>query len=571
MKKLLSFILALVVAFTAAGCSNSDEGTGNKEPNKTVQTSEQADSETTGVNEYGWDVPKEPLQINFYAGYGDQAEADKISAPMAKFYKEKFNVEIKKSVYSVDMNEKLNLMLASGDYPEVITNMDDEMAEKFIAQGRAVDLTELIDKYAPNIKEKLGKYMNLLKTDDGKIYKLPIGWGENPNVAGWDFAIRYDWWKEAGSPVYKTPEEYYEVLRQVMAKHPANANGEKVYALSDNTQGAGLYGAMLSAYGFKNGYKVDEASGTFTHWMNTPEGLEIARYINRFYREGMIDPDFLNNKFEDWQTKVMNERVIGNIGTWWHVWVAGQEAWSQQEKGKYNIDKRFMDVTVKAPGVDQATDVASDFLGNYRVIITDKAKDPESIIKWFNWEVSGIGTMITGYGKPDPENVWDIKDGKWIFKDSALDYNKKNENFHAVREKFGAQSYWMVAPGGWFKDDHLDPRVTRVSVYDMWPITPEGKFLDQGVNTSWANVDGKSWDSTLFRVTFKADDPITTTNQTIKDTLISEWAKIITSKTESDLEKNFNASRDKLDQLGLRELEKFYAESYKKNVEKLGK
>jgi hypothetical protein len=205
------------------------------------------------------------------------------------------------------------------------------------------------------------------------------------------------------------------------------------------------------------------------------------------------------------------------------------------------------------------------------VIITDKAKDPESIIKWFNWEVSGIGTMITGYGKPDPENVWDIKDGKWIFKDSALDYNKKNENFHAVREKFGAQSYWMVAPGGWFKDDHLDPRVTRVSVYDMWPITPEGKFLDQGVNTSWANVDGKSWDSTLFRVTFKADDPITTTNQTIKDTLISEWAKIITSKTESDLEKNFNASRAKLDQLGLRELEKFYAESYKKNVEKLGK
>ncbi|WP_199615977.1 extracellular solute-binding protein [Paenibacillus alkalitolerans] len=562
MKKWFVLLLALVMLISS--CSNSAETGTEKED----AGEEPAEMETTGVNEYGWDVPKETLKITFYAGYGDQAEADELAKPMAEFYKEKFNVEIKKTVYSVEMVEKLNLMLASGDYPEVITFMDDELAEKFIAQGRAVDLTELIDKYAPNVKDKLGKYLNLMKTDDGKIYKLPVMWGENPNVAGWDFAVRYDWWKEIGSPVYQTPEEYYQTLKKIMEKHPTNADGEKIYALSDNTQGSGLYGAMLSAYGFKNGYKVNESTGEFTHWMNTPEGLEIARYINRFYREGMLDPDFLNNKFEDWQAKVMNERIIGNIGTWWHVWVAGQEAWSQQEGSNFNIEKRFMNVTVKDPNVDQATDVSSNFIGNSRVIITDKAKNPEQIMKWFNWELSGIGTMITGFGKPDPNNVWDIKDGQWIFSESAKDYAKKNENFHAVREKYGAQAYWMVAPAGWLKDEHLDPSVTRVSVWDMWPVDSDGKFLDKGVNLSWANVQGKSWDSTLYTVSFKADNPITNVNQTIKDTLLSEWAKMITSGSEAELEKNFNAAQNKLNELGLHDLEKFVAESYKENLEK---
>ncbi len=566
MKKLLRLTLAFTLATVAVGCSS---GGNNKEAEEGAATVP-GEFETIGVNDYGWDVPKETLKFSFYAGYDDQAEVDKIAEPMAKFYKEKFNVELKKIVYSVDMNEKLNLMLASGDYPEVITNMSDDMAEKFIAQGRAIDLTELIDKYAPNVTEKLGKYLNMMRKDDGKIYKLPALWGENPNVAGWDFGIRYDWWKELGAPVYQTPEEFYNTVKQIAANHPTNAAGNKVYAISDNTQGANLYNAMLAAYGFKNGFKVDESTGEFKHWINTDEGLEIAKYINRFYREGLLDPDFLTNKFEDWQTKVMNERVIGNIGTWWHVWVAGQEAWAEQEQDKYNLEKRFMNVSVKAPGVEQSTEVASNFVGTYRIIITDKAKNPEQIMRWLNWEMGTLGTMITGHGIPDPENVWDIKGGKWIFKDSAMDYAKKNENFHAVREKFGSQAYMMIAPGGWIKDERLDPRVTRVSVYDMWPITEDGKFLNEGVNLSWQNVKGESWDSTLYSVSYKGDDPISVTNTTIKDTLLSEWAKIIMSKTEESAVSTFNSARDKLNKLGLQDLEKYNSDAYKANKEKLG-
>lgn len=568
MKRLICIFLLFALMLSAAACGGKSQQSSNENP------ADSQPKETTGVNEYGWEVPKDTLTINVYGGYGDQAEdIDKNKSIIDKFLKDKFNVAINWSVYNVDMDEKLNLMLAAGDYPEVITGMSDAMAEKFIAQGKAIDLTSLVEKYGPNIQKGLGKYINLLKDDSGKLYKLSSYWGENPNVAGWDFAVRYDWWKETGMPIYKTPEEYYQTMKAILAKHPVNANGEKVYAIGDGFEGnsKGLYGALLAAYGFKNGYKVDDNTGDFTHWINTNEGLEIAKYINRFYREGMIDPDFLSTKYDDWIAKCTNERYAGNIGTWWYTWVGGQEAWAEKEGSAYNNEKRYINVTVKAPGVENSTAISSDYISDYRIIITDKCKDPVSVMKWLNWECSGIGTMIIGYGPPDPENVWDIKDDKWIIKDSAKVYNNKNVAFHDVRTKYGANLYRMIAPGGWFKDEHLDPTVTRVSVYDMWPIDSNGKFLDPGVNLSWQYCDGKSWDSTLFKVTFKDDDPVTNINQTIKDELTSEWAKVITSKTEAECEAKFNATREKLNKLGLHDLEKFYKDSYKANKDKVEK
>lgn len=522
------------------------------------------------VNAYGWEVPEKPITITYYAGYGDQKEVDKLAAPLVEWYKKNFNVIIKKIVYPQDMNEKLNLMLAANNYPEVIAWMSDDMAEKFRMLGKALEITKLVDKYGSNIKRRLGKYLNLLKTDDGKLYKLPIGWGENPNPAGWDFAIRYDWWKPLKMKIYRTPEEYYNTLKAVVKAHPTNAKGQKVYALSDNSQGENLYGAMLGAYGFIQGFKVDKKTGKFTHWINTPEGLEIAKYINRFVREGLMDPDFLSNTFDTWKEKVVNERIAGNIGLWWHVWVAGNEAWGEMEKDKYNIEKTFMNVAVRAPGIKRGQDtlITSNFIGTARTIITDKCKQPENVMKWFNWECSELGTMITGHGYPDPNNIWNIVNGKWIVKDKALDYKNKNVNFHAVREKFGATQLWMVTSGGWLKDPRIDPKVTRVNTWDMWGINPDGSYKDPGVRIRWQYCDSIPYDVTLYTPVFKPEDPVTTINQTIRDTLKSEWAKIIKSKTEAECVQRFKEAQQKLNKLGLNKLEAFYKKTYDANYKK---
>lgn len=553
-------VLIFLVSSVLVACGNKGD------------TTETFVTEGSGViNDYGWEIPTETIKFNAYLGFGDQKEHDEKSGKMAQFLKDKFNVEIDVQYYSTDQEEKLNLMLASNTYPEVITNMSDSMAEKFIAQGRAMDLTDLIEQYGDNITRRLGEYTNLIKNEEGKIYKLPVRWGENGDVAGYDFAIRYDYFQETGLPMYTDLEGYYEALKAIVASHPTNSKGEKVYALSDNSKGETIVSVLGGAYGLKLGYKVDESTNTFTHWINTDEGLKMMKYINRFVREGLMDPDFLSNDYETWKTKVMNERIVGNIGTWWHSWVAGHEAWAEIEGENFDSNKRFMNTTVKEPGVEQHTLLSSNFIGTSRIIITDKCKQPENIIKWLNWEFSELGTMITGFGQPDEENVWNIVDGEWLFNEKTFDYNSKNVNYHQVKEDFGAGAFWLATSGGLLEDDRLDPRVTKVNTYDYWPINENGEFLDEGIRISWENYESVTWDATLYRPVFTANNPITLVNQTIKENLLSEVAKIITANSEEELEIQFSESRDKLNKLGLHDLEDFYSQSYVENKAKMEK
>ena len=210
-KRITACLLACMMALgSLAGCG----GTAKQESTVDLSSADLQGEE----NEWGWVVPEETLVIDVYGGQGDQEEleADEQGgkAVLDQWLLDNLNVKINWTYYSVDMDEKLNLMLANGDYPAVITNITDEMANKFIQQGKALDLTEALEKYGDNITRRYGNYLNMLKDEDGHIYKLAHLWGNNPNVAGYDFGIRYDYWKELGeSEIYSTPEGYYEAVK----------------------------------------------------------------------------------------------------------------------------------------------------------------------------------------------------------------------------------------------------------------------------------------------------------------------------------------------------------------------
>lgn len=159
----------------------------------TLSSAAFAENGTVDPADLNWEKPEETINISVYAGEGDQEEflADENGgkAVMDEWLLENLNVTFDWQYMTGDMTERLNLMLADNSYPSVITNMPDDMAEKFIAQGKAVDLTEYLDDM-PNLTRRMGDYINMLKDDEGHIYKLSTLWGENPNVAGLDFGVR---------------------------------------------------------------------------------------------------------------------------------------------------------------------------------------------------------------------------------------------------------------------------------------------------------------------------------------------------------------------------------------------
>ncbi len=601
--RLLSLLLAGALTFSLVACSGGEggeestggdtttsgtESTGGEGGEETPASDLVAPSETVGeVNEWGYDPTVETLEIDVYAGVGDQStfELDEEGgkAVMDQWLLDNLNVVINQTYSSNDTTEQLNMMLASNDYPAVLTNVPDTMANTFAAQGRAINLTGYVEEYGDNITRRMGDYLNMLRDADGQLYKLATLWGSTPNVAGYDFGIRYDYWLELGEDeIYETPEEYYETLKAVIANHPTNDNGDKTYGVTGTNasgdQGMTMMNAMLGAYGFVSGYKVGD-DGSFTHWVNTEEGREAALLLNKMYREGLIDPDYLNTTYEDYITKLTTGQVIGNLGTWWYAWTGGHETWSVSEGDAYDINKRFMNVSCHAPDVamEDTTLLTSNFLGSYRCVVTDKCENPADIMRYLNWENSELGNMIVGWGAPSETNNWNIDaDGNWIVSDDIMNVSQKNLYYHLTKEQNGGMLYVLSAAGGWLKDDDLsdfdkiDPRVDRVSIYDYWPVDPEtGAFSDEGVNICWMNYTAPAFDTTLYSVTFDPNEPISQTNQTVTDTISTYLANIVTASSEEAASAAFDEAAASLGSLGIADLEAFYAESYAANSEQM--
>ncbi|AZN41896.1 sugar ABC transporter substrate-binding protein [Paenibacillus albus] len=560
---------ALLTSSLLSACSdnngsNGSSGNDSKSSNDSAAQST-ANNQTTNdaaaepkVNEFGWTVPDNTITIDYYSA--DKDNPDKVATKLKAIHDyvlEKFNVDVKKTQYDVDGKEKLNLMLASSDYPGVISSIDSDTLDKWRTQEKLIDLAPLVDKYGPNIKKELGEKYNSYLDKDGKLWGLPRGWGYLP-IPDFSAHIRWDWYQEMGSPKIETPDDYYNVLKQMVAAHPKSAQGGKTYAISWNDQVNINY--VLGIWGLKDGYKED-ADHNLTHWLNTSEGLEAVKYYNRFYREGLMDPDSFLNKYDDWKLKFSNEQIIGHIGPWWQSWNAGHEVWKTTMKG-WTDNQRYVQIGLKAPEAEAAYLSPKDTTGWNYTVITDKEKHPEDVIKFLDFEMTPIGTRLFGWGIPNlPESVWNYESGgKWSFNDAqkqklfagTFEYDK-------VDELTGGNQIWLDHPQGLMSDDNKS-----TAWYDQ-NFNAEDKWKSL-MND---NLKDTIYDNTARRIVFTADNPLTIVNQQIDDLIKTGFAKAVMSKTEQGAADIFNDMRDKAMKLGLKDIEAFRTQEYKNNLAKL--
>lgn len=546
MKRLGIMLLSLVLLLTtAAGC-----GSGGSE-NGDATNSQSAPVASGKVNEYGWEVPEKTLEISYYVGQDNPDTAAKNTKLMNEYLLEKFNVKINKIVYDTDMIEKLNLMLASNDYPEVISNMKVDEAQKWVELGKAQELTPLIDEYGSEIKKQMGDYLKRYTDDDGKIYNLPVGWGLL-DIADLAAQVRLDWYKEIGSPEFKTPDEYYEILKEIVQKHPTNAAGEKVYALG-TWKDDKIHEQLGGIWGLKNGWKEDK-DHNLTHWINTDEGLEFTKWYNRFAREGLLDPDSFTQKREDWGAKCSNERYAGHFANWWVTKDYGNMTWVKT-KSDYNDDMRYPHYNIKAPTAEKSYLNPKSTMGWGRTIITDKCTKPESIMKWWNFEVSDMGMRLLSWGVPNTEtSLWNIDGtGKWSWNENIT---KTFEDGTFDAQKFelkGGTALWMV-----------EGQEKRADGTQVWY---DQNFTDKWFKFKDTNLRDTIFDfSAFYAIALPADEPVTVENQQVKDIYLTGFANAVMAKTEQECVARFMEMREKANKAGLKEVEKYYSQQYKKNL-----
>jgi ABC-type glycerol-3-phosphate transport system substrate-binding protein len=561
----LGFFLGLALAPGCFGTGRNQGGAsraggdipaGNYEWNITVPPGQK--------NKYGWEVPRQTLKFSVFNAWGNDAPTEALSNGRLywkQFLKNQFNIDLDFQTVTGNGDEALNLALASGTYADVIRGISRVYTRRFADQGRAVDLAPYLDSRLPNVKAHIGSQLPLYMSD-GKFYGIPHGMGGLYELPDYSAHLRYDEWLEIGSPAIKTPDDYYRAVNEVLKRHPANPNGERRYAmsLSESYRNPEDFSGY---WGLRLGYDIS-SDNRWTYFAFTEQGKKMTRWFNQFYRDGTMDPDAFINNYEDWKAKFSSERIVGALGGWWIGYNAGHEVWRVLDPSSPE-NKRVIQIGFKDPAAPAAYITPKNEVPDRNVIITDKAKNVEEILRFVNFVGSELGQALVGWGFPGAYPAgntgktilrWELEpNGRWYIPEVS----KQQEINETV--DYSVEGYWNASE-----------IMTLFIDYSRWPDGVHCIWHNQmwyGEN-KWKqimmeNMAGTIYNATLYLLRDKTDEAAML-ETAIKDAREQYWPPCVQARNDAEFEGAWNNLRNALEAAGIRRYEQIRAENYRRNT-----
>ena len=329
-KKAVALLLAAAMAVTSlAGCGSSagsGESAASEGAAETGTGSASSGEASSNFNAEGYPIVNDEITLKVMLGIRD---TDTMIAPeeMPAIQRLDELTGIKTEwevIKGADWETKLNLMFASGEYPDVIIapqlNVDDE--EYGVTQQLLIPLDDLIEQYMPNYTSRRDAEENdptiSLVASDGKTYSVGELVGQNINTEAHYF-INQTWLDTLGLETPTDVESLTEVLRAFKTGDP-NGNGEADEVPLEMGLDAGYYGVryVLPLFGIpcdanKWIYIDDDKKVQFAP---TQDGFrKCMEWLNMCYTEGLIDPEVLSQDVNTVQTKLADGNA-GFFATW---------------------------------------------------------------------------------------------------------------------------------------------------------------------------------------------------------------------------------------------------------------
>ncbi|MGL1894572.1 MAG: extracellular solute-binding protein [Spirochaetaceae bacterium] len=214
---------------------------------------------------------------------------------------------------SRDYAEKLKLRLVAGDAPDIMRLPNSGFSiPELIDGGVAVDITELLPKYAPTvyaaIPDDIKQVVKYESSNKDKMYFIPV----IRTAANHGAFIRKDWLKRVGLDMPKTEEDFFNVLRAFKVQD-ANGNGDPNDEIPTSGRGPGRWwDHLFTPFGVAmiEGFPTwDVYDGKVQYSGVQPEMRRALETLSKAYAEGLIDPEVLLNKPSVWEGKIFNDQV----------------------------------------------------------------------------------------------------------------------------------------------------------------------------------------------------------------------------------------------------------------------
>ena len=194
------------------------------------------------------------------------------------------------------MDELMNIRIASGEIPDVFSVTSDSRYRELIDQSVLSEIPEdKLKSAAPELYKQTaleaGDDIWTAAKQDGKIYGLPkLNYnGKYHYVPIW----RDDWLKNVGiDKIPETVDEAEEAFYRFVKNDPDRNGVDDTYGMSIN----GIK-AILNAYGAHPlGYYWMKYNGKIEMSAVIPEMKEALTRLNKWYNDGIIDPEFITGE-----------------------------------------------------------------------------------------------------------------------------------------------------------------------------------------------------------------------------------------------------------------------------------
>lgn len=373
-------------------------------------------------NDYSLPVTDTPVTYTMLSETAFEFEgANMETLADGKAYKEWFaRTGVTLDIIPAPMNnfsEAYNIMLASGEYPDIVnlasgTTLYKGGLDAAIRDGVYIRLNELVEENMPH-------YWGLINTDeetyresftpDGNLKGLMNVW--IPAQHNWfGPVIRKDWLDDLGLEMPVTYDDWHTVLTAFKEQKGSTA---PLLLPSDGMLSTGMGASHLAnGFGTCDSYFTDDEG--HVQWGPVTEGYrKYVETMAQWYAEGLIDQDFYarNNNF----IPDTSLTTTGIAGAWFDMYTEIDNRGLQSDDPNYHL------VPVADPVENVGDKISiwrtSGFINGPTWYVTSACKDPVPLLKAIDYLFTEDGYHLSQYGFEGES--YEVVDGRYQFSEAV--------------------------------------------------------------------------------------------------------------------------------------------------------
>ncbi len=383
-----------------------------------------------------------------------QTHARSDETEIGKVIKDKFNIVFEYLPVNDD-SEKQSLMLATGDYPEILRLEGGEMVQDYIDADALVCLDDYIAA-SENFKVRYAEQIPYWRASskDGKIYSweryVPSDLTNAMEVL--DIGVRTDMLEQQGWPNLVSEDDWFAFLQKAMEENP-ETNGQKTVGMVLPL--AESWGpSLLTEFCEKGGETNDQGTNDAVVWNQVeqkwvptwtlPAVIDSYHFFNRLYQAGILDPDCFTDTYDQVQEKINSGRALS---VWYCTWMSTGANATLVSNG--HPEMQYINMPVRSNAQVEAGLKRQIRVETTRpfdsYVITNNAKYPERIFAFLDWALSDEGQILLQSGIEGKH--YTLVDGKRTPTDEYITGVLTNPNYSSD-EGFDLASFFGACKQG---------------------------------------------------------------------------------------------------------------------------